>query len=221
DTRGSNEWQEGSATRHFQCALLQADGHLDLERNINQGDGSDLFGAATGVALSHDTRPSTVWWDGSESGLVLSAIGAPGAKVAFTAGPISPPAPTPSGAVIVEATPGLTIPDVDPRGVTSMLEVEASGIVNHLKVSVDITHTYVGDLRVELVAPSGRSVILHGQIGGGQRDLVMTYDSTPPSVLTSLVGQAVKGTWLLRVADLVRRDVGTLNRWGLEITPGT
>jgi len=61
DTRGSNEWQEGSATRHSQCALLQADGHLDLERNINQGDGRDLFDAVAGVALSHGTRPPSVW----------------------------------------------------------------------------------------------------------------------------------------------------------------
>ncbi|HEX6211486.1 MAG TPA: M6 family metalloprotease domain-containing protein, partial [Methylomirabilota bacterium] len=39
DTLGSNELQEGSAARHYQCALLQADGHLDLEHNANQGDG--------------------------------------------------------------------------------------------------------------------------------------------------------------------------------------
>ena len=37
DILGSNEWQEGSADRHYQCALLQADGHRDLENNVNQG----------------------------------------------------------------------------------------------------------------------------------------------------------------------------------------
>ena len=30
---------------HYQCALLQADGQRDLEMNVNQGDGTDLFGA--------------------------------------------------------------------------------------------------------------------------------------------------------------------------------
>lgn len=221
DTRGSNEWQEGSASRHSQCALLQADGHLDLERNVNQGDGSDLFGAVAGVALSHGTRPQSVWWDGSESGLVLSGLGPPGPAIPFTVGTTPPPGPTAPAPVRAEVAPKLRIPDRNPAGVTSSLVFDAPGTVRHLKVDVDITHTYVGDLRIELVSPTGRSVVLHAQIGGSQRNLVATYDSTPPSVLTSLVGQPVKGTWLLRVADVVRQDVGTLNRWALEITPGT
>ena len=48
DTLGSNEWEEGTRERHYQLALLQADGHLDLEGNRNTGDGGDLFGAGPG-----------------------------------------------------------------------------------------------------------------------------------------------------------------------------
>jgi subtilisin-like proprotein convertase family protein len=48
---------------------------------------------------------------------------------------------------------------------------------------------------------------------------VVTYDSAAPlSPLSGLVGQGVKGTWTLRVADLAAQDVGKLNRWALEIT---
>ena len=55
DIFGSNELQQGTATRHYQCALLQADGQRDLEMNVNQGDGTDLFGATPAIALSAES----------------------------------------------------------------------------------------------------------------------------------------------------------------------
>lgn len=77
DTLGSNEWQGGTAERHYQCGLIQADGHLDLERYINFGDEGDLFGAAKGTVLSHSTKPSSNLWNGSESGLTIQNISKP------------------------------------------------------------------------------------------------------------------------------------------------
>jgi M6 family metalloprotease-like protein len=77
DTLGSNEFQQGTGQRHYQCALLQADGHNDLEHNVNQGDGTDLFSGVNGVAVSHATTPSSRLWDGSDSGFVVSDIAVP------------------------------------------------------------------------------------------------------------------------------------------------
>lgn len=87
DTRGSNEFQQGTLTQHYQCALLQADGHLDLEANRNGGDAGDLFGNVNGTALSHDTLPHSRTWAGSESGLTISDVSAPGQVITFRAGP--------------------------------------------------------------------------------------------------------------------------------------
>ena len=70
DILGSNEWQGGTATNHYQCGLLQADGHLDLETNRNMGDEMDLFKETAAMAISHSTLPSSNLWDGSESGLI-------------------------------------------------------------------------------------------------------------------------------------------------------
>jgi M6 family metalloprotease-like protein len=58
DTLGSNEWQGGTSEQHYQCGVLQADGHLDLENNVNDGDDGDLFGESPVVALSDETAPS-------------------------------------------------------------------------------------------------------------------------------------------------------------------
>lgn len=212
DIYGSNEWQEGSASRHYQCALLQADGHLDLEHNVNQGDGGDLFGAITGTALSRSTNPSSRQWDGADCGLILSSIGAPGSSIRFTVGH------EPTGQVARgEAAPALTIPDDDPAGISSTIAINQPGATRQIKVSVDITHTYIGDLIVELVSPSGRQAILHNREGTGRDNLTATYDSTSAPSLATLVDEPVQGDWVLYVKDMAGLDVGTLNKWSLEI----
>lgn len=213
DILGSNELQEGSPGRHYQCALLQADGHRDLEMNINQGDGSDLFGERPGIALSGASAPHTREWDGRDSGLVIADITSPGAAIAFTAG-----ASAPIQTVTGEASPNAAIPDNRTTGVSSAIPIATSGTVARISVSVDIQHSYIGDLHIELVAPSGRRAVLHARLGGSMDDLATTYDSSSPGVLSSMVGQSMQGDWVLLVADRAGQDVGTLRSWRVELT---
>ena len=78
--------------------------------------------------------------------------------------------------------------------------IPPTGTVQAIEVHVDIEHTFVGDLQVELIAPSRRVVVLHDRKGGGQRDLRATWASS------SLVGLAtVVGEWVLRMRDTARR----------------
>jgi subtilisin-like proprotein convertase family protein len=116
------------------------------------------------------------------------------------------------------ATPGVTIPDNNPTGITSAIQIAQVGTAKKVKVSVDITHTFIGDLRVELMAPSGQSAVLHNLTGGSQDNLIVTFDSTSSPQLSPLVNQSIQGTWLLRVVDLAAQDVGKLNRWSIELT---
>jgi subtilisin-like proprotein convertase family protein len=116
-----------------------------------------------------------------------------------------------------EMNPAVTIPDNNPTGVSSTIALTQTGTARAIKANVDITHTFIGDLRVELLAPSGQRAVLHDRAGGGQDNLITTYDSTATAALMPLVGQAVQGNWVLRVTDLAGRDVGKLNKWSLEI----
>src|SRR3546814_18153012 len=43
------------------------------------------------------------------------------------------------------------------------------------EVYVDITHSYIGDLRVDLVAPDGSVYKLHNRSGGSSNDIDKTY----------------------------------------------
>ena len=83
DINGSNEWQQGTPTKHFQCGLIQADGNGHLENGTNNGDRSDLFSSQTVTTLAYGTSPSSRRWDRSDSGLNIADIGAPGDRIAF------------------------------------------------------------------------------------------------------------------------------------------
>jgi extracellular elastinolytic metalloproteinase len=118
-----------------------------------------------------------------------------------------------------ELTPSLSIPDKDPNGVVSVMsDLAPSGTTQGIKVALDITHTYIGDLKVELIAPTGQSALLHNRKGEGQDNIIGTFDSLTTPVLSDLIGQPVAGPWELRVSDHAGQDIGKLNKWSLEVT---
>lgn len=116
-----------------------------------------------------------------------------------------------------QVAPGLAIPDNDPAGIASPIAIDQDGDALEIKVGLDITHTFIGDLRVELFAPSGEQAILHNRAGGSRDNLIAGYDSTTTPSLALLKGRPVRGNWTLRVTDSAGRDVGKLNEWSLEL----
>jgi subtilisin-like proprotein convertase family protein len=123
-----------------------------------------------------------------------------------------------SNAVAVSEAPGITIPDNSEAGIERLLNTAGDGNVQDIAVSVDITHTYIGDLSVSLIAPNGSRIALHERSGGDADNLIKTYTTMTTSGLASLRGQPVQGAWRLRVTDLEARDTGKLNRWGVKIS---
>jgi len=117
-----------------------------------------------------------------------------------------------------ENNPSLAIPDNDPAGISDSMDIIASGNISDIKVWVDITHTWVGDLRVKLAMPGRGDIILHDRSGGSQDNLIKTYSAENLPAIKSIVGQSAQGTWTLGVTDLAGRDLGKLNRWGLKLT---
>ncbi|MEU9268204.1 S8 family serine peptidase [Streptomyces sp. NPDC048251] len=78
-----------------------------------------------------------------------------------------------------------------------------------LKVGVDITHTYRGDLVIDLVAPDGTAYRLKAASSSDSADNVSTTYSVNAS------GETANGTWKLRVQDTAAQDTGKLNSWQL------
>jgi subtilisin-like proprotein convertase family protein len=116
--------------------------------------------------------------------------------------------------VDVTASPGLVIPDAG-TPVLSAIDIAQDGKLQELRVQVNIAHTYIGDLRVDLLAPDGTAVSLHNLSGGSADDLVRTYTVGNKPALRGLLGKPVRGRWQLRVVDAFRLDEGRLQSWRL------
>jgi hypothetical protein len=124
---------------------------------------------------------------------------------------VTPPPPVDGGGGDrFEATPRAAIPDRDPAGVESTITVPAGAPVASVSVTVNITHTYIGDLTVTLTH-EGRTVTLHAEEGGSDDDIRKTY------VVDGFAGAARAGAWTLKVVDGAAADVGTLESWVLEL----
>ena len=109
----------------------------------------------------------------------------------------------------------LAIPDRD-SAVSNTIEFTDPGNIVNLRVTIDIRHTYIGNLRVELVSPAGRSVTLHNHDGGSSDDLRKTYSTATIPALKAFLGTPLAGRWQLRVTDSWALDTGTLTSWRLD-----
>ncbi|HUS90309.1 MAG TPA: proprotein convertase P-domain-containing protein, partial [Phycisphaerae bacterium] len=112
------------------------------------------------------------------------------------------------------------------------------GQVRDVNVTLNITHTYCGDLDVFLIGPTGVSVELFTDVGGSGNNFTNTTlddeaaDSItagtapftgsfrPEGLLSGFDGLAANGTWTLSVTDDAGADQGTLNSWSLTIETG-
>jgi subtilisin-like proprotein convertase family protein len=115
-------------------------------------------------------------------------------------------------------TANTAIPDNNATGITSTINVAATGTIVSLRVRVDINHTYQGDLEVALIGPDNTTVLLHNRTGGTTDNIKTVYaDLTAPAQsLSAFTGKAISGAWKLRVRDLAAVDTGTLNFWEID-----
>ncbi|MFJ4724087.1 M4 family metallopeptidase [Streptomyces luteogriseus] len=114
------------------------------------------------------------------------------------------------GGTSFENTADVAIPD---RGAAVNSPVTVSGRTgnapSNLQVAVDIVHTYIGDLKVDLVAPDGSVYTLKGYGTGGSADNINTTYTVNAS------SEVANGVWNLRVQDNAAIDTGYINSWKL------
>jgi subtilisin-like proprotein convertase family protein/transcriptional regulator CtsR len=111
------------------------------------------------------------------------------------------------------------IPIRDNSTIEDTLEITNTSTIVAVSVGVDITHTYLGDLRVSLVHPDGTAVVLHNQGGSfaGGIHTIYPEQTTPAQPLGVLAGKPLNGTWKLRVQDFAALDEGSLEQWTLTL----
>jgi subtilisin-like proprotein convertase family protein len=134
----------------------------------------------------------------------------------------------------------VTIPDFNFGGVNSIIAI--SGIdpthtLEDIVISLDITHSWVSDIDVELIAPDGTSLTLTEDLGGtgdnyigttfqdgnpsittGSPPFVGTFEAIDGSMVTAFNGVTnLNGDWTLNVVDDEEFISGTLDSWSIEV----
>ena len=116
------------------------------------------------------------------------------------------------------------LPIASNDSVASTLVMADDFTISELKVNVKITHTYIGDLRVQLESPNGTVVRLHNRTGGGDDDIIGTYDVDlvvdGPGTLDDFIGESTLGNWHMSVTDAASGDEGSFTSWCLYVTHG-
>lgn len=112
--------------------------------------------------------------------------------------------------VFSSASGQVSIPDNSSKGIISEISVNEIPNGRTVSVAVDIKHSYIGDLVVKVISPSGKVVMLHSRAGGSKDDIRKTY-----FVTSSLGAEKTTGVYKLSVQDLSKRDVGVLRAWSL------
>lgn len=134
--------------------------------------------------------------------------------------------------------PGLTIidnGDVSDQVIVTTQSVANLGyancVIRDLNTAVNLTHSYVGDLIVELERGNLSRDIYFPPVSCNATGLDAIFDDEGPMApntcpasgltlrpdesLSAFDGRRLDGTWRLTVRDVLSGDTGTFNRWGL------
>jgi WD40 repeat protein len=92
--------------------------------------------------------------------------------------------------------------------------VDPEGRVGRVGLMLNISHSRLDDLRVKLIAPSGRTVELtFDQVSSAANDVIEFRSAD----LSALIGESLHGTWSLTVRDDNVGAIGHLIAWNLSL----
>jgi WD40 repeat protein len=92
--------------------------------------------------------------------------------------------------------------------------VDRQGTVNRIGLTLNLSHARLSDLRIKVIAPSGRAV----EIETGRERASSNEDiRIPSSQLQDLVGEQLSGTWSISVRDEALGVAGQLVGWNLKL----
>ncbi len=128
------------------------------------------------------------------------------------------------------------IPDNNQNFSTSIINVPDSATIESVKVGVNISHTYVGDLALIVARPDNTQRTLWQFACGENNNMNVTFTDSgsavncgspttgnvvPVQALSLFEGTQAQGDWILAFADYGAGDIGTLNSWSVEICSQT
>lgn len=106
----------------------------------------------------------------------------------------------------------ISIPDNDSEGIKRSFTVDQEGVVEKLILTVDITHSWIGDLSIILEGPNGDLAIVKENDDSDGDDLKRSF------TITNFDGKLAKGEWNLYISDEAKFDEGKLIEASITLT---
>jgi len=109
----------------------------------------------------------------------------------------------------------VAIPDARSTWTVVNLPVSSMpAVITAINVSLNVSHTYKGDLEITLTSPSGRVLPPHSRTGGSADNVILTnLDAS-----SSFNGTNPNGTWKVSMRDMSTQDTGAFNSASLTIS---
>ncbi|WP_188457112.1 reprolysin-like metallopeptidase [Psychroflexus planctonicus] len=119
--------------------------------------------------------------------------------------------------------------------VSSSINFDQDVVIETINVQVDISHTYIQDLIIELTGPNDESLVLLERECDAEDGIVVEFNDEGSPIpdnctnplsgtfqpsngsLNQWVGSIAEGEWTLSLTDWYNQDDGQLNSWSLEI----
>ncbi|HEY0637900.1 MAG TPA: S8 family serine peptidase [Pseudonocardiaceae bacterium] len=165
--------------------------------------------AALILGANPSASPATVWStmsaNASLNKITNPGTGSPNRLVRVGAG-----GPPPPGCNPVTNGTDVNVPDLGTGQSTIAISNCTGNASSAATIAVNIVHTWIGDLVVDLIAPNGAVYNLHNRSGGSADNINTTYTR-------NLSAHPANGTWTLRVRDAAAADVGYINSWTLDL----
>jgi hypothetical protein len=112
------------------------------------------------------------------------------------------------------------IPDGAGSAVATLTLSGFPGLIEGVRLWVQIDHDDPRDLRVTISGPDGTPVVLHDQTGAPSRPINAVYGltDTPAQPLSAFQGRSANGTWTLTVEDLAPGTSGRIRNFSVTVT---
>jgi cysteine-rich repeat protein len=141
------------------------------------------------------------------------------------------------------SSPNAPIPDNNPAGVVDTITVSDSFAVAKVEVDVNLQHTWIGDIRLRVTSPAGKTTNMWDRRCGNTDNMDFLFSDTGSDTSCAVVaaagtgagmptvaglgpalaqfnGDQANGDWSLNIDDNVATDSGTLLNWSLIFQEG-
>ncbi len=114
----------------------------------------------------------------------------------------------------VQAREPWTVSALEVTPLVRRVVVDRNATVTRIGLSVNVSHARLDDLRLKLIAPSGRTVEL---LPEGKSSSVNDVNNFSQAQLAPLKGEPISGTWTISVRDEATGINGHLHGWNLNL----